>query len=113
MDCLFCKIINRTIPSDIIYEDDQILAFSDIGPQAPQHKLLIPKKHIATLNDLTAEDAALMGHLISSAKIIAKQVGVAETGYRLVANCGSDANQTVQHIHFHLIGGRPMSWPPG
>lgn len=113
MDCLFCKIINKTIPADILYEDAHVLAFSDISPQAPQHKLLIPKKHIASLNDLATEDTLLMGQLLQAAKQLAQQVGIAETGYRLVSNCGSQANQTVFHLHFHLIGGRPMQWPPG
>lgn len=113
MDCLFCKIANKTIPSDIVYENEQILAFSDIMPQAPQHKLLIPKKHIASLSDLTEDDTTLMGEMIQASKQLAKELGLDKTGYRLISNCGSDAKQTVFHIHFHLIGGRSLAWPPG
>ena len=113
MDCLFCKIIDKAIPADVVYEDDTVLAFSDINPQAPQHKLFVPKKHIATLNDLDEEDTLLMGQVIQAAKNLAKQLGLDKTGYRLVSNCGSQAHQTVFHIHFHLIGGRSMNWPPG
>lgn len=113
MDCLFCKIVKRAIPSDIVYEDEHVLAFSDIGPQAPQHKLIVPKKHIASLNELTPEDTLLMGQIIQAAFVLAKQLDIAKTGYRLVSNCGPHACQSVFHIHFHLIGGRPMGWPPG
>lgn len=112
-NCLFCKIINRTIPANIIYEDDQCLAFDDVRPQSPHHKLIVPKKHIATLNDLGEEDIELTGHLIYTAQRLAKQLNVAEAGYRVVVNCNKAAGQAVYHIHVHLLGGREMSWPPG
>lgn len=110
---LFTKIINREIPATIVYEDDRCLAFRDINPQAPVHILLIPKKEIPTLNDLQETDRDLLGHLILKAADIAKSEGIAERGYRLVLNTNSHAGQTVNHIHFHIIGGRAMSWPPG
>lgn len=113
MDCLFCKIIRKEIPASIIYEDDKVLAFDDLHPQAPIHKLIIPQKHIATLNDLEPEDVALSGHLLYVAQQIAKKNGIAESGYRVVMNCNAGAGQAVFHIHLHLLGGRPMSWPPG
>jgi histidine triad (HIT) family protein len=112
-NCLFCRIIAGEIPSGKVYEDDQAFAFRDIHPQAPTHILLIPKKHIASLNDATAEDRALLGHLMLVAPQIAGQEGLSENGYRVVANTGADAGQTVWHIHLHLLGGRPMTWPPG
>ncbi|MBI5447953.1 MAG: histidine triad nucleotide-binding protein [Gammaproteobacteria bacterium] len=111
-NCLFCKIAKKVIPSDIVYEDDHVLAFSDINPQAPQHKLIIPKKHIASLNELTSEDTLLVGQVIQTAKQLATQLGMSE-GYRLVSNCGSLAGQSVFHLHFHLLGGRALHWPPG
>ena len=110
-DCLFCKIIAREIPTDIVYEDDFVLAFNDIMPQAPTHILVIPKKHISTINE--AEDGVLMGKLIISAKNIAKDLGFNDDGYRLVINCGEDGGQTVYHIHLHILAGRAFSWPPG
>lgn len=113
MDCLFCKIAAGDIPADIIYQDDQIVAFSDINPQAPIHKLIIPQKHISTLNDLHDEDGDLIGHMTQSAALLAKQLNVAEEGYRVVFNCNAGAGQTVFHIHLHLLGGRQMKWPPG
>lgn len=113
MDCLFCKIVNKEIPATIAYSDDKVIAFDDLHPRAPTHKLIIPRKHIATLNDLTTEDAPLIGHLLYTAQTLAKQYGIAEAGYRVVMNCNADAGQAVFHIHLHLIGGRHLTWPPG
>ncbi|WP_086480733.1 histidine triad nucleotide-binding protein [Oceanospirillum sanctuarii] len=113
MDCLFCKLVAREIPADIVFEDDDVIAFRDIAPQAPTHILIIPKRHISTLNDLTEEDCALVGRLQFTAQKIAKEVGIAEDGYRVVMNCNEDGGQTVYHIHMHLLGGRSMTWPPG
>ena len=110
-DCLFCKIIQGEIPSNKIYEDADVFAFHDIGAQAPQHFLVIPKRHLATLND--ADEALLMGKLTLTAVKIAKELGVAERGYRLVMNCNEDGGQTVYHIHLHCLGGRSLAWPPG
>ncbi len=112
-DCLFCKIINKEIPSEVVYEDEKVLAFKDINPVAPHHILIIPKKHIATTFDLQAEDAALIGHMVITAQKIAKDLGLGENGFRLVNNCLKDGGQTVFHIHFHLLGGRYFDWPPG
>jgi histidine triad (HIT) family protein len=112
-NCIFCKIISGDISGDIIYQDDDVLAFRDLNPQAPTHFLLIPKKHIATINDLQTEDAALMGKLYLAAKRIAKDQGIEESGYRTVMNCNADGGQSVYHIHLHVLGGRNMSWPPG
>jgi histidine triad (HIT) family protein len=113
MNCLFCKIINREIPAKIVYEDDAVLAFEDINPQAPVHLLIIPKKHIATTLDMTEDDHVLIGQLLATANHLAMEKGVAEQGFRTVINCNRDAGQTVFHVHLHLLGGRPMSWPPG
>lgn len=113
MDCLFCKIAQGNIPAKIIYQDDQVLAFDDINPQSPIHKLIIPRKHIATLNDLTTEHNELIGQMVQSAKHLAHELHIAEDGYRLVFNCNPGAGQTVFHIHAHLLGGRQMTWPPG
>jgi histidine triad (HIT) family protein len=110
---IFTKIINREIPAKIVFEDEQCLAFRDVNPQAPTHILLIPKKEIKTMNDLTAEDATLMGHLMTVVPKIAKQEGIAENGYRVVINTNAHAGQTVYHLHLHILGGRPMTWPPG
>lgn len=112
-DCLFCKIAGGEIPAKMVYHDDQIVAFDDINPQAPIHKILIPRKHINTLNELHADDSKLIGHLTLTAAKLAKELGVAEEGYRLVLNCNANGGQTVFHIHAHLIGGRRMAWPPG
>lgn len=112
-DELFLKIINRDIPADIVYEDDEILAFNDINPQAPLHVLIIPKKHIRTLNDAETGDRDVLGKLLLVAREIAQNQGVAEEGYRVVMNCNRGAGQTVFHIHLHLLGGRSLSWPPG
>ena len=112
-DCLFCKIINGDIPSDKVYEDDKVYAFSDINPTAPVHILIIPKEHISTINDLTEDNNEIIGHIFNVAKKIANDKGIAEDGYRIVSNCNKAAGQTVFHIHFHLIGGREMGWPAG
>ena len=113
MDCLFCKISNGEIPADIVYQDDQVLAFRDISPQAPTHILVIPRQHIATLNDAGDADAPLLGQLMRIASQLASEAGCAEEGYRVVMNCNAGAGQTVFHIHLHLLCGRPMHWPPG
>ena len=112
-DCLFCKIIAGEIPATKVYEDETTFAFRDINPQAPAHVLIIPKKHIPTINDIAPEDEALVGHLFSVAKQIAKDEGIDATGYRSVFNCNADAGQEVYHIHLHVLGGRYLSWPPG
>ena len=112
-DCLFCKIINGDIPSDKVYEDDHVFGFNDINPVAPHHVLFIPKKHVSTVNDLQAEDEALVGKLFLAARAHAAKLGVAEDGYRLVMNTNGNAGQTVFHIHLHLLAGRTFSWPPG
>ena len=111
--CLFCRIAEGEIPANILYSDEDVLAFRDINPQAPLHALVIPRKHIATINDLQADDAALVGKLFLAAKQVAKEAGYAEDGYRVVMNCGLDAGQTVFHIHLHILAGRALSWPPG
>ena len=112
-NCLFCKIIDKSISSDIVYENDSVLAFNDINPQAPVHILIIPKTHIATLNDLNKDHEKLLGELVLTAGILAKQFGIAEAGYRTNFNCNEAGGQTVYHIHLHLLGGRSFSWPPG
>lgn len=112
-DCLFCKIASGAIPAKIAYQDDQVVAFDDINPQAPYHKVIIPRKHIATLNDANDEDQPLLGHMAKTAANLAKTLNIAESGYRVVMNCNKGAGQTVFHIHFHLLGGRQMTWPPG
>jgi histidine triad (HIT) family protein len=110
--CLFCQIAAGTIPVTRLYEDEHALAFADIHPQAPVHILVIPKKHIASLADTSAADAPLLGHLLTAVAEIAKQQGLAQ-GFRTVLNTGADGGQTVEHLHAHLLGGRPMGWPPG
>lgn len=113
MDCLFCKIVAKEIPSEIVMETDDLVAFKDIHPQAPIHILIVPKKHIPTTNDVTAEDDKVVGEAVRVAKDLAKKAGVADTGYRLVWNCNRAAGQTIYHIHLHLLGGRSFRWPPG
>ncbi len=113
MSCLFCKIASGELESDIIYQDEAVVAFRDIHPQAPHHILVIPRKHIATVNDAQAEDSALIGTLVLTAQQIATELGVAIDGYRLVMNCNGHGGQTVFHLHLHLLAGRPMHWPPG
>ncbi len=112
-DCLFCKIINREIPASIVYEDDRVLAFNDINPQGPTHVLVVPKRHIATLSDLAADDDAIVGEMVRRAAAIANDRGISAGGFRTVFNTNRDAGQTVFHIHLHLIGGRRLGWPPG
>ena len=113
MSTIFSKIINKEIPAEIVYEDDELLAFNDINPQAPVHILIIPKKEIKTLNDIQIEDKDILGKMILLAKDLAKKYNIDESGYRTVFNCNDDGGQTVFHIHLHLIGGRSLSWPPG
>jgi len=112
-DCLFCKMASGEIQPDIVYEDDEILAFNDINPQAPTHVLVIPKRHIPTVNDMEAGDAELVGRLFLVAKKIAADRGFADEGYRSLVNCNAGAGQTVFHVHLHVLGGRPLGWPPG
>jgi histidine triad (HIT) family protein len=112
-ETIFSKIIKREIPADIVYEDDEILAFRDINPQAPTHALIIPRKHVATINDLEDGDEALVGNLFLAAKKIAADEGIADAGYRVAMNCNEAAGQTVFHLHLHLLGGRQLGWPPG
>ncbi len=112
-DCLFCKFVSGEIKPNVVYEDQDVLAFRDVNPQAPSHILVIPKRHIATLNDLQSGDAELMGKLSLAAQKVAKDEGIDGPGYRTVINCNAEAGQSVFHIHLHLLGGRPMGWPPG
>ena len=113
MDCLFCKIAAGEIPAELVYESDDVVAFRDINPQAPTHVLVIPRTHIATIKDIEEDHRALVGSLYSAARQIAAEEGIAEAGYRAVMNCNEGAGQSVFHIHLHVLGGRPMSWPPG
>ncbi len=112
-ECLFCKMVAGEIKPKTVYEDNEILAFKDINPQAPVHILIIPKKHLATLNDVSPEQSTLIGKLALTATQLAKQTSIAESGYRTVMNCNADAGQSVFHIHLHLLGGRRLHWPPG
>lgn len=112
-DCLFCRIIRREIPASIVYEDDRVLAFNDINPQAPLHALVIPKRHIERLTDLTPEDDATIGELARRAAAIARDKGYADAGFRTVFNTNADAGQTVFHVHLHVLAGRRLGWPPG
>ena len=112
-DCLFCKMVSGEIQPDVVFEDDDVLAFRDVTPQAPVHVLVIPKSHIATTNELTPEHAGLVGKMVLAARQIAADEGIAEPGYRMVMNCNPEAGQSVYHIHLHMMGGRPMGWPPG
>ena len=113
MSSLFTKIINREIPADIVYENDDIIAFNDINPQAPVHVLIVPKKEIKTLNHLEIEDQEIIGKMFIAAKKLAKELNIDENGYRTVFNCNDHGGQTVFHIHLHLLGGRQLAWPPG
>lgn len=112
-DCLFCKIAGGEIPVEFVYEDDDVVAFRDINPQAPLHTLVVPRRHIPTLNDLQPDDAELVGRMYLAAQRVAADAGVAESGYRTVFNCNAQAGQTVFHLHLHVLGGRAMQWPPG
>ena len=112
MSCIFCKIVDGSIPSKKAYEDEKVLAFYDLEPQAPAHVLIIPKQHISSVNDINEENSAVVAHIFEVAAKIAQKLGL-KNGYRIVTNCGEDAGQSVQHLHFHLLGGRSMAWPPG
>ena len=112
-DCLFCKMVSGEIQPDVVHETDEVLAFRDINPQAPTHILIIPKRHISTINDIGPGDAGLIGGIFLAAREIAVQEGIAESGYRTLFNCNKDGGQDVYHIHLHLLGGRRMGWPPG
>ncbi len=112
-DCLFCKIASGEIPTEKVFEDDDVIAFNDINPQAPTHVLIIPRKHIATTNDIAPEDEAVVGKLLTTAAKIAKDRGIDASGYRSVMNCNADSGQMVFYIHLHMLGGRSFSWPPG
>lgn len=112
-DCIFCKIVKGEIPSEKVYEDDLVLAFNDLTPQAPIHILIIPKEHIASANDVDDNNSKLIGHIFAIASKIAKEQGFDKDGYRIVNNCGRDGGQTVDHIHFHVLAGRGLQWPPG
>jgi histidine triad (HIT) family protein len=113
MDCLFCKIVGQQIPTRLVHEDDEVIAFDDINPQAPVHVLVVPRRHIPTLNELTPADDALLGKMHRVAAEIARQRGVAGPGWRAVVNVNGDGGQLVFHVHLHLLGGRPQIWPPG
>ena len=113
LDCLFCKLIAGEIPANVVYLEDQVFAFRDINPQAPTHILIIPKRHIPGVLSVTREDAEVLEHIFQVAAELAKQEGIADSGFRLVVNSGPDAGQTVHHLHFHLLGGRLLGWPPG
>ena len=112
-DCLFCKVVAGQVPATVVFQNDHVVAFKDITPRAPTHVLIVPRRHLATLNELSPGDDALVGEMVRAAAAIAKEQGLAERGYRTVFNCNADAGQTVFHIHLHLLGGRPMTWPPG
>jgi histidine triad (HIT) family protein len=111
--CLFCQIVEGKIPAKVAFQDDQVVAFHDIDPKAPTHVLIVPRKHVASINDVDGGDDALVGRLVRSARDIAREQGLADRGYRLVFNCGDDAGYSVHHIHLHLLGGRALGWPPG
>lgn len=112
-DCIFCQIIDGRLPADILYQDDEVIAFRDIHPVAPTHILIIPKRHIATANEFSAQDEQTLGRLMSTASKLAKELGIDQNGYRMVMNCNRDGGQTVFHVHLHLLAGRSFSWPPG
>jgi len=113
MDCIFCKIVNGEIPSKKIYEDDKVLAFHDISPEAPVHFLVIPKDHIQSVNDLTEKNSEIISHIFLVINKLVRELNVNETGYRIVNNCGKDGGQSVDHMHFHVLGQRDLKWPPG
>jgi histidine triad (HIT) family protein len=112
-ECLFCKIVERTIPAALVYEDELVVAFDDINPQAPTHTLVIPRRHVTSVADLQDSDVGLLGHLMLTGNKIAKLKGVVDTGYRFVINTGAHGGQSVFHLHLHILGGRHMAWPPG
>ena len=111
--CLFCKIVNKEVPAKLLFEDDDVVAFHDINPGAPTHVLVIPKRHVASLNDVGPAEAELLGKIVVAGRRVAEETGIADKGYRVVINTGPSAGQSVFHIHMHVIGGRAMSWPPG
>lgn len=111
--CLFCRIVTGEIPSTVVYQDERLFAFRDVNPQAPAHVLIVPKRHVATLNDLTAADDGLIGEMVRRAGLISRELGYADSGYRTVFNCNAAAGQTVFHVHLHLLAGRNLGWPPG
>lgn len=113
MDCIFCKIAQKQIKANIAFENDRVIAFHDLFPQAPTHILIIPKQHYTTLNDVPVEEGAILGELMTTAAQLAKELDVAESGYRVVMNCNADGGQSVYHIHLHLLAGRRLNWPPG
>ncbi len=113
MNCIFCKMASGEIKPDVVYEDDSVLAFRDLNPQAPTHVLIIPREHIETLNDVTDAQGRLIGRMVAAVRKVAAQEGIADSGYRTVFNCNAEGGQSVYHLHLHLLGGRPMSWPPG
>ncbi|HCT41597.1 MAG TPA: histidine triad nucleotide-binding protein [Moraxellaceae bacterium] len=113
MDCIFCKVAAHDVPARTVFENERLIAFHDLFPQAPTHILIIPKNHYTTLNDVPASDSALLGEMMSTATQIAKEIGVDESGYRVVMNCNKDGGQSVYHIHLHLLAGRQLGWPPG
>ena len=113
MDCIFCKIINGEIPSKKLYEDEKVIAFHDISPEAPIHFLVIPKEHIQSVNELNEENANIISHIFLVINKLVKELNIAEAGYRIVNNCGKDGGQTVDHMHFHVLGQRELKWPPG
>jgi histidine triad (HIT) family protein len=113
MPCLFCEIVAGRIPAKVAYQDDEVMAFHDINPQAPTHTLIIPKRHITSIVDLKPGDDGIVGALVRKGRDLAQQAGIAENGFRLVFNCGEDAGYSVYHIHLHLVGGRKLGWPPG
>ena len=111
--CIFCKIISGEIPSAKVYEDERVCAFNDVSPEAPVHVLIVPKEHIESANDIDDKNASLVADIFLTAKKIAKEKGISDKGYRIVNNCGEDGGQSVKHLHFHLLGGRSLAWPPG
>jgi histidine triad (HIT) family protein len=113
LDCIFCKIVAGDIDADIVYQSEELVGFRDLNPQAPTHVLIIPRRHISTINDITESDAELIGQLFVAAKEIAAQEGISEPGYRVTMNCNAGAGQSVFHVHLHLLGGRQFTWPPG
>lgn len=112
-ECIFCRIAAGEVPAEIVWQDEQVVAFKDINPQAPVHVVIIPRKHVSSLAGTTSEDTQMLGAILGAAKTVATEQGVSESGYRVVTNCGPDALQTVQHLHFHVLGGRRLGWPPG
>jgi histidine triad (HIT) family protein len=111
--CLFCKIVRREVPAEVVLENDEILAFKDVRPVAPSHALVIPKKHLTSIHEAETEDGALLGHMLLAAQEVAEKLGLGPSGYRLVINTGRDAGQSVFHLHVHVLGGRALAWPPG